>query len=120
MSDLNSNVKNTTDQIAGHAKEMFGDATNNEELELKGKIQSSTADAKKTVGEMKEKAEEKLNDIKEKAEGKINDLIDDNKTRSHVVFEPATIIAAVVIGVIGLVSLKMFSRRTGSKHKRAA
>lgn len=59
-----------------------------EGLELKGKIQSSTAHVKKTM--------------------------------SHVVLEPVTIIAAVVASVIGLVSLKMFSKRPGSKHKKAA
>ena len=63
MSDLKNNVKNTKDQVVGRAKEALGDATNNEELELKGKIQSTTGDAKKNAAEMKEKAAKKLNDF---------------------------------------------------------
>lgn len=63
MNDSKNNVKNTKDQVAGRAKEKFGDATNNEELELKGKIQSSTADAKKNAGDMKENAAKKINNF---------------------------------------------------------
>lgn len=68
MNNSNNHIKNTKDQVAGHAKEKIGDVTNNEELELKGKIQSSTADAKKNAGEMKENTA-----------GKINNFIDDKK-----------------------------------------
>ena len=42
-----NNVKNAKDQVVGRVKEKLGDLTNNEELELKGKIQATTADAKK-------------------------------------------------------------------------
>lgn len=63
MNDLKNNVKNTKDQIVGHVKEKIGDITNNEELELKGKIQSATADAKKSAAVMKEDVARKFNDF---------------------------------------------------------
>jgi uncharacterized protein YjbJ (UPF0337 family) len=63
MNDFKNNVKNTKDQVVGRVKEKFGDVTNNEELELKGKIQSVTADAKKNAAELKAKAEKKINDF---------------------------------------------------------
>jgi uncharacterized protein YjbJ (UPF0337 family) len=63
MNDLKNNVKNTKDQVVGRVKEKIGDITNNEELELKGKIQSTTADAKKNVAEIREKTAKKLNDF---------------------------------------------------------
>ncbi len=63
MNDFKNNVKNTKDQVIGRAKEKVGDITNNEELELKGKIQSATADAKKNAAEMHDRALKKLNDF---------------------------------------------------------
>jgi uncharacterized protein YjbJ (UPF0337 family) len=63
MNDLKNNVKNTKDQVIGRVKEKLGDVTNNEELELKGKIQSTTADAKKKADEMHDRALKKLNDF---------------------------------------------------------
>lgn len=71
MNDFKNNVKNTKDQVVGRVKEKFGDVTNNEELELKGKIQSVAADAKKNAAELKEKAEKKINDF-------LDDKEDDN------------------------------------------
>jgi len=41
----------------------LGNITNNEELELKGKIQSTTADVKKNAAEMREKTAKRLNDF---------------------------------------------------------
>ena len=63
MNDLKNNVKNTKDQVIGRVKEKLGDITNNEELELKGKIQSTTAEVKKNAAEMREKTAKKLNDF---------------------------------------------------------
>jgi len=63
MNDFKNNVKNTKDQVIGRVKEKLGDVTNNEELELKGKIQSTTADAKKSAAEMHDRALKKLNDF---------------------------------------------------------
>lgn len=50
-------------KFAGEVKETAGKATGNEQLELKGKIQSAGADLKNKVGDIKE-------DIAEKIEGK--------------------------------------------------
>jgi uncharacterized protein YjbJ (UPF0337 family) len=73
MNDSKNNVKNTKDQVIGRVKEKLGDITNNEELELKGKIQSATAKAKKNAAEMKEDVAKKFNDFfdnKEDVKGK--------------------------------------------------
>jgi uncharacterized protein YjbJ (UPF0337 family) len=68
MTDLKGKIDNAKDKMVGEVKEAVGKATGNEELELKGKIQSS----KSALGD---KAEE----IKEGIAGKINDLIDKKK-----------------------------------------
>jgi len=44
MTDSKGKVDNTKDKITGKIKEAVGKATGNEELELKGKIQSSKSD----------------------------------------------------------------------------
>lgn len=61
-------IKNVKDKIAGETKEFIGKATDNEELELKGKIQSSKSDLK-----------EKASKTKDSIAGKINDIIDKKK-----------------------------------------
>ena len=70
MPDLKHKLNNIKEKLTGEANEAAGKATNNQELELKGKIQSSTADMKKKVGE-----------IKEDFTGKINDKIDKMKEK---------------------------------------
>ena len=71
MPDLKHTLKNMKEKITGKANEAVGKATNNEELELKGKIQSSAADVKKKVG-----------GIKEDIVGKVNDKIDEMKEKN--------------------------------------
>ena len=71
MPDLKHKLNNIKEKLTGEANEAAGKATNNQELELKGKIQSSTADMKKKVGE-----------IKEDIAGKINDKIDEMKEKN--------------------------------------
>lgn len=66
MSDLKKKLDNMKEKLSGEATEAVGKATGNEEMELKGKIQSSKADLKKKVG-----------GIKEDIAGKINDKIDE-------------------------------------------
>jgi len=61
MTDSKGKLENAKDKIIGEAKEEAGKVTGNEELELKGKIQSSKSDIKEKAGEMKEGIAEKLN-----------------------------------------------------------
>lgn len=68
MTDSKGKIKNAKDKIVGKAKEAAGRATNDEELELEGKIQSSKSDLAEKAGE-----------IKNNIAGKINDIIDKNK-----------------------------------------
>ena len=72
MSDLKGKLTNTKDKIAGEGKEVAGKITGNEQLELKGKIQSSKADFKK-----ENNLGNKVNEIKENIAAKINDKVDD-------------------------------------------
>ena len=65
---------NVKDKVIGEVKETVGKVTKNEELELKGKIQSSKSDLKEKGGEIKEDVAKKINDIID--EKKDND--DDN------------------------------------------
>jgi uncharacterized protein YjbJ (UPF0337 family) len=66
MSDLGKNIKNTSDKLSGQTKELIGKVTNNQELELKGKIQSSMADFNKKTSDIKNDTAEKVNDIIDK------------------------------------------------------
>jgi uncharacterized protein YjbJ (UPF0337 family) len=77
MSSLKKNLDHAKNKLAGEVKEAAGKITGNEQLELKGKLQSAKADIKKNwdVGE-------KIENIKESIAGKINDNIDKkNKKR---------------------------------------
>jgi uncharacterized protein YjbJ (UPF0337 family) len=77
MSSLKKNLDHAKNKLAGEVKEAAGKITGNEQLELKGKLQSAKADIKKNwdVGE-------KIEDIKESIAGKMNDRIDKkNKKR---------------------------------------
>ncbi|MGB4437723.1 MAG: CsbD family protein [Sedimentibacter sp.] len=75
MTDSKNKIKNAKDKISGEVKEVIGKITNNEQLELEGKIQSAASDLKE-----KTNIANKVNDIKEGFAGKINDIIDKNKT----------------------------------------
>jgi len=68
MTDSRDKIDNTKDKITGEVKEAVGKVTGNEELELKGKIQSSKADIKKKGREVKEGIVKKINDITDKKE----------------------------------------------------
>ncbi len=68
MTDSKGKIENAKNKVVGEVKEAIGKVTNNEELELKGKIQSSIADTK-----------EKAYDLKEDIARKINDNIDKSK-----------------------------------------
>ena len=68
MKDSKGKSENAKDKITGELKEKVGRATGNEELELKGKIQSAKPDLK-----------DKAHEIKEEAAGKINNIIDKKK-----------------------------------------
>jgi uncharacterized protein YjbJ (UPF0337 family) len=94
----NNNLINTKDKIQGKIKEVAGEITGNEQLELKGKLQMAKAeisekmdlknmadDVKDKVSEMKEKANLKArtnevkartNEVKEHMAKKINDALD--------------------------------------------
>jgi len=79
MTDSKNKIKNAKDKISGEVKEVIGKITNNEQLELEGKIQSAASDLKE-----KTNIANKANEIKEDFAGKINDIIDKNKnTTKH-------------------------------------
>jgi len=66
MTDSKNKLENAKDKVVGEAKEAAGKVTGNEELELKGKIQSSKSDVKKNAGEVKEGIAKKINDAVDK------------------------------------------------------
>jgi len=66
MTDSKGKSENSKDKIIGEVKEAAGKVTGNEELELKGKIQSSKSDIKEKAGEVKEGIAEKINDAVDK------------------------------------------------------
>jgi len=66
MTDSKNKLENAKDKIMGETKEAAGKVTGNEELELKGKIQSSKSDIKKKAGEVKEGIAENIDDFVDK------------------------------------------------------
>ena len=66
MTDSKNKLENAKDKIMGETKEAAGKVTGNEELELKGKIQSSKSDIKKKAGEVKEGIAENIDDSVDK------------------------------------------------------
>ncbi len=74
MSDLKKDFDHTKNKVAGEVKEAVGKITGNEQLELKGKMQSAKTDLKKDWN-----VKDKIEDIKENIAGKMNDRIDRSK-----------------------------------------
>jgi uncharacterized protein YjbJ (UPF0337 family) len=66
MTDSKNKLENAKDKIMGETKEAAGKVTGNEELELKGKIQSSKSDIKEKAGEVKEGIAENIDDVVDK------------------------------------------------------
>jgi uncharacterized protein YjbJ (UPF0337 family) len=56
-------INNTKDKIVGEVKEAVGKATNNPQLEIKGKVQSSRADFRAKTEKIKEEMAHKINKI---------------------------------------------------------
>ncbi len=71
MKTSNSNFKNSKDKIEGKMKEVVGEITGNEQLELKGKLQSAKADIKEKIN-----LKDNVNAAKEQIAKKINDSLD--------------------------------------------
>jgi uncharacterized protein YjbJ (UPF0337 family) len=64
MEKFNKNVQIKSDKLAGKTKEVIGKVTNNKELEIKGKVQSTMADIDQKATNLKNDASKKIKDIK--------------------------------------------------------
>ena len=73
MSDSKYKLNNAKDKVIGEVKEAVGKVTGNEELELKGKIQSSKSDLKEKGKKIKEDIIKGINDIKDEKKDNEND-----------------------------------------------
>lgn len=78
MTDFKDQVGQTKEKLAGELKEAAGKISGNEQLELKGRIQSAKADIRKKSN-VKRNVNKKVEDVKETIAGKINDMIDKNE-----------------------------------------
>lgn len=76
MTDNKKKIERTKDKVAGKIKETTGKVTGNEQLELKGKIQSTKSDFKKKVD-----VSENIEEIKENVAGKINKNLDKKQAK---------------------------------------
>lgn len=63
------NIKHDAEDLGGKAKEAVGKATDNEDLELDGKMDQFSADVKKTASDAVEKAKGFVNDTTDKLKG---------------------------------------------------
>jgi uncharacterized protein YjbJ (UPF0337 family) len=72
----NDTFNNSKEKFTGEVKEAAGKITGNQQLELKGKIQSSKADFKK-----KTNLHNNVNKVKEGVAGKVNDMMDKNEAK---------------------------------------
>ncbi|MBS3991031.1 MAG: CsbD family protein [Erysipelothrix sp.] len=64
MEKFNKNVQIKSDKLAGKTKEVIGKVTNNKELEIKGKVQSTMADIDQKATDLKNDASKKMKDMK--------------------------------------------------------
>jgi uncharacterized protein YjbJ (UPF0337 family) len=71
LKDFKDKLDNAKDKVEGKIKETFGKISGNEQLELKGKLQTSRADLKK-----KTNLKHLVNEAKEGFAGKVNDMMD--------------------------------------------
>ncbi|MBN1892211.1 MAG: CsbD family protein [Clostridiales bacterium] len=78
MSSEKKKLENSKDKLAGETKEAFGKLTGNEQLELKGKLQSAKADFKK-----KTNVKDNVEKAKENLAGKANDMIDKKEAKKN-------------------------------------
>jgi uncharacterized protein YjbJ (UPF0337 family) len=62
MSDLKKDLKNTKDKLEGEALDNLGQATDDEEMELKGKLKKKVVEAKEKVSDKKDDVLDKIND----------------------------------------------------------
>lgn len=74
MEDIKKKLEKTKEKVLGEGKETMGKLTGNQELELKGKIQSARVDIMENV-------EDGIKDLRQGVAEKINNMIDkmDNK-----------------------------------------
>jgi len=73
MTDSKYKLNNAKDKVIGEVKEAVGKVTGNEDLELKGKIQSSKSDLKEKGVKIKEDITERINDIIDEKKNSEND-----------------------------------------------
>lgn len=86
MTDFKDKLINAKDKIVGEVKEAVGKVTGNEELELKGKLQSTKADFNEKVAEIKDGIVDKVNDVYDSVvdDDKKVDLQDDTYTNVNI------------------------------------
>lgn len=75
MKKIGKDVNNIKDKTVGEVKEVAGKVTDNEQLELNGKLQSTKADLSKK----KTNVADKIDDKKENIAKGMNNEIDKNK-----------------------------------------
>lgn len=81
MNNFKRDFDHKKNKLSGEIKEAAGKITGNEQLELKGKMQSSKADFKKNIN-----VADRIEDLKENIAESINNKIDKNnkkKRRKH-------------------------------------
>ncbi|MHB1454257.1 MAG: CsbD family protein [Saccharofermentanales bacterium] len=74
MNEFNKKMKNKKNKFSGEIKEAAGRLTGNEQLELKGRIQSAKANFNENMN-----VKDNINDVKESIAKKINDRLDKKK-----------------------------------------
>ncbi len=62
MSDMKDKLKNTKDKVVGKVNETWGDITDDESQELKGKMQQRKAEAREDLEDAKDNVAKKVND----------------------------------------------------------
>lgn len=85
MSD--NKVKELKDKVVGSVKEGAGKLTDNEELELKGKLQKETGKLRGKVNDAKDAAKDKYDDARKDADRFADDVKDKARDTKEGVFE---------------------------------
>lgn len=61
---IGDKIENAKDQVVGKAKEAYGDATDNEQLQTEGAAQRFDGQVGEKVEDVKDKANDVVNDLK--------------------------------------------------------
>lgn len=76
-------LKEMKDKVVGNVKEATGKLIDDEELELKGKVQKGVGEAREAAGDVSDKLKDKKDDLVDSVNKKIDEAEETIKKETH-------------------------------------